>query len=208
MGRRTGIRSWGLVIASIVLAGCGPSLYEIGLPALPAAVEVRNVERSYAVHGMTRTEIDRSLTAQRVHNVDGRFNGLHSWDLRWQFRFEYRLGQCRMTTVRVRLFSEVTLPEWVDKDRADPGLVQDWERFLQNLRAHEHRHRAIAYEAAREVYRRLSELTATTCHSMEVTANRLAHRVLDRYRDRSRIYDRETRHGATEGVRWPLEQGV
>jgi predicted secreted Zn-dependent protease len=53
------------------------------------------------------------------------------------------------------------------------------------------------------VHRSLRRVTSPDCGSMPARADELARRILRTYQDRNRAYDEETRHGSTEGLRWP-----
>ncbi|MBK9001341.1 MAG: DUF922 domain-containing protein [Myxococcales bacterium] len=58
--------------------------------------------------------------------------------------------------------------------------------------------------AARDVLRKLEKLDAEPdCDSMNREANAAANRIVEEYKAKDKAYDKETRHGATQGARFP-----
>ena len=193
------------LMLALGVAGCGtpPPGYEAP-PPLPTGVVAEVRERPYRVQGVTEAEIARSLAMnRRPGEGGGRYSGSYSWQMRWSFQYGPARGGCRMRSVRLRLRSEMQLPEWVDRERADSALIAAWDTYIERLRRHENRHQVHAHSAARDVYRMLKRFTAPTCATMESRANARARRILERYREKDRRYDEETRHGLLEGVAWP-----
>lgn len=198
-----------VVAAALLVAGApvGPASGQ-GLVAdvsLPREIDTDEREVPYRVTGSTAAELRQSIWDEGPE-VDGRsWSGYTTWHVRWRYDYATVSGECRMQTVDVSFRSRVRLPRWDPPDDADPRLVADWRAYVAALREHEYGHRDIGARAARDILHRLRSLRLDRCDGMEERANTLAHRILDRYREREDAYDRRTNHGERQGAVWPPE---
>ena len=72
------------------------------------------------------------------------------------------------------------------------------------LQTHEDGHKEIGIQAGHDILRTLEGLPSyPTCDELEEAADAAGEGVLDRYREQEIIYDQTTRHGATQGARFP-----
>ena len=124
------------------------------------------------------------------------FDAVTQWryDARWR---NTREGVCDPATVEVTLRLTITLPELTSRDELSPRDQADWDRYLTALAAHERNHLRIALAGAEQM--RTSMRGAPDCAAMQAARARIG----DAIRDANRTYDADTRHGATEGVRYP-----
>ena len=138
------------------------------------------------------------INAQTPLRQDGVYYAHTRWHVQWRFRWTEGAGGCRFTSVNVDLRTEITLPRL---NGASPQQAALFERFMPALREHETGHHRIAQEAARAIDARLRGMPAMdTCPALEAQANREAERILERYREKERQYDRDTGHGKTQGA--------
>lgn len=166
-----------------------------------AAVNEEHAERPYAVYAQPDDTLRQALNAATPFAVDGqRFHGHTHWDVRWTFRWwRDASGRCRITKVTTRLRSEVQLPEL---RRATPDQRALFDRYLPALSRHEQGHVQFGRDAARAIDQGIAELpTASDCATLERQANALGHRLLREHAERERQYDRDTRHGASQGAK-------
>jgi predicted secreted Zn-dependent protease len=138
------------------------------------------------------------INAQTPIRQDGVHYARTQWNVSWRFRWNEGPGGCRFTSVNVNLRTEITLPRL---NGASPQQAALFERFMPALREHETGHHQIAQEAARAIDAQLRGIPAMdTCPALEAQANRDAQRILERYREKERQYDRDTGHGKTQGA--------
>jgi len=97
-----------------------------------------------------------------------------SWYIRWS-------GSCA-----VSLEIDYTYPRWTDRDSAPSRLRERWDRMLTNLTLHEEGHGQIGLDAAREIH-------DTQCEGDPT-------KIIDKWVRYEKKYDKETRHGAGQGV--------
>jgi predicted secreted Zn-dependent protease len=128
--------------------------------------------------------------------------GRTTWNVTWRAQWS-GAPQCRVTLAEVQLRTRVTLPRWTPPAGAPPALVAQWGTFLRALAVHEAGHAAHGAEAAREVRRELERVVMPSCGMMQLRTRDVAEAILERYRARTRDYDVQTRHGATQGATWP-----
>ena len=159
---------------------------------------------SYDVDGLSATEIRRDLDRRGPLSAGKRFDARTEWKVHWWFDLERVPGGCRATRVRVDLEVVVLLPRWRQPADASAELVRRWQGYLTALREHEDGHSAIGTSAADEIQAALSDQPlGASCALAEQRANRTGHDIVARHNRRDEQYDRDTRHGATQGARFP-----
>jgi predicted secreted Zn-dependent protease len=217
------MRAIGLALALLLLAGCGheertgdatprsPAIaatttdeQELPARANPRVV-VRTRLRPYDVAGTSADELraamERLGPKDRVSGTP--YAGFTRWRIEWSYNYA-RAAACAVTGVRVVARIQITLPRWRRTRRADPSLAAEWKRFVAALRRHEDGHAAIARSAARRIARRLRLLgTFRSCARLERAADAAGARILEEARAAETAYDERTRHGDTQGARFP-----
>lgn len=166
-----------------------------------AAVIEEHAERPYSVDAQPAETLRQALNAATPITANGqRFHGHTRWNVRWTFRWGHEAsGSCRITEVTTRLRSEVQLPE-LRRATADQRAL--FERYLPALSRHEQGHVQFGRDAARAIDQGISQLPAAAdCATLERQANSLGHRLLREHAEREKQYDRNTRHGASQGAK-------
>ncbi len=103
-----------------------------------------------------------------------------------------------MTWIAIELESSIHVPQWADREAADPALVAMWDAYVLALRIHEYTHREYLFGQARDVSRELYRVESTTCDSMQEMANSTAARITDRYGQMNERFDE-----ANGAIPWP-----
>ncbi|RYF70781.1 MAG: DUF922 domain-containing protein [Comamonadaceae bacterium] len=167
-----------------------------------AAVIEEHTTRPYAVHAQATASLRQALNAATpITEGVQRFHGYTRWHVRWTFRWqpEPTSGRCRITEVTTRLRSEVQLPEL---RTASPDQRALFDRYLSALSLHEQGHVQFGRDAARAIDEGIAQLPiAPDCATLEREANALGHRLLREHTEREKEYDRNTRHGASQGAK-------
>lgn len=169
----------------------------------PIAIEEKLVQ--YPIEGDTASELLSQM--EKLGPVDGnegkRYQGNTSWSVRWNFMMMPQPGGvCRLEQVAVTLQVTMTLPEWQPKRHADTLLKSRWPAFLSALTNHEMGHRANGVRAAFAVRDAPAGVApASGCRQLGDAANAAAKAALDARQGADAAYDRETEHGARQGIR-------
>ncbi|MGP1684645.1 MAG: DUF922 domain-containing protein, partial [Giesbergeria sp.] len=121
------------------------------------------------------------------------------WNVHWNFWWHSDgAGRCRITRVRTRLTTTVQLPQLYGGTAVQRAA---FERYAKALRHHELGHVQWGRDAAQAIDRGIAALPeAANCTALERDANALAKRLLADHVLREPEYDRNTRHGATQGA--------
>jgi len=160
--------------------------------------------RYYSVVGSTPQLIRQSMNAQRRGHVKGGYDAYVSWFLNWHFSYDDDLRGCRITTVASDINVSYTLPLWADREQASSQTKVHWKKYYDALLAHEYGHRDWGVRAAKSIEQKLLAMDyERDCLVLRMKAQRVASRVLANYLRQENRYDRDTRHGATQGAAFP-----
>lgn len=192
------IRSYCVFVAvSAVLNACL-------LPA-QAAVTLDDHVEHYRISGSTPSDLRREMSAQGPQGAGGRrFDGYTRWYVSWNYRYNNTGGGCTIASVTTRVKVTITLPQWRNESRADSTTRAQWSRYLAALELHEQGHRRHGVDAANEVDQAIAAMpSASNCDALGANANALGMSILRKYNQRDLDYDRDTKHGAAQGARFP-----
>lgn len=146
----------------------------------------------YDVSGNSAMEIRDALKHRHTH---GGFDGYTSWHVSWNWP---GLGQhnCDLDSAELQTSIRVRLPRWHVPRNADPALILKWNSYLGSLAHHEQGH----VQLARQGFAKMQQiLQRSTCDEAHAKLNV----VLDEMRQADLRYDAETRHGHTQGAKFP-----
>jgi predicted secreted Zn-dependent protease len=164
------------------------------------------VERSeyYEVVGSSPNELRAAIDHVRPTDPAGEpHDAVTSWDVRWQFRLAKTASGCAVTSFGTSVEIVTTLPRWSNR-QAGSALAARWDKYLAALESHEREHVQITLRATRMIHEQLSQFgTGLTCALLEESINAKGHALLDELASEHETYDRRTRHGASQGVRFP-----
>jgi len=172
---------------------------QAGLAAGSPSVSIKT--NYYVVGGTNVTLIRHSMSVARPFATTNAFDAFTHWNVRSDFQFRPSGGSWALHSPRVNASITVTLPRWIPGLPVSPELIQIWSEYVTNLTRHEIGHIQFALEAAEEVQRRLESMpryaTAPEAHR---AAQAVVNEVIEDFRAREREYDRQTRHGRTQGA--------
>jgi predicted secreted Zn-dependent protease len=162
-------------------------------------------QRFYDVYGYSAQEVRRALNQFGPRDKSGkRFDAWTQWQVRWRFRYEPSNSGCYFSSIRVSLSGSVTMPQWENYADADRNLQQRWDQYISALQAHEDQHFAHGRQAAQAIEALGRNFTIRgDCESISDIFNAEAQAIVERYRQADIAFDRATRHGRTQGVRFP-----
>jgi len=127
----------------------------------------------YPIRGVTSAELKQQM---RENGKEGWW-GYAEWYVQWS------------RTCQVTVSIDYTLPKWENEGEAPVELQDAWNSMLANLAMHELGHGRHGLIAG-------NEIVASNCagNPRDVT---------DWWAEQDKVYDRETRHGETQGVQLP-----
>ncbi len=168
-------------------------------------MEVSVTENPYELRGAVASELRDEMNRGGPLDRDGvRHDAYTGWSVTWTYPYARSSAGCATGPVRVTVFVTYTLPHWTPPARARDPLRRRWLRYVENLRVHEDVHRDIGVNAAEEIRRRMEALAPRpTCGALELAADAVSARLLGKYRNVERTYDRDTHHGASQGASFP-----
>lgn len=196
-------------IAIVLAVALGLPVTDAAVVTAPDAIPVTLNEKlvRYAIKGDTTRELIEQMAKVGPFDEQAgkRFQGYTFWATQWTFDMAARPdGSCGLEHAQIALEVMMTLPEWHPNRHADPRLEQAWPGYLANLTGHEMGHRANGVKAAFAVRDALAAMAPMTdCQALAAAANASANAVLDGYKGADAEYDRQTNHGAAQGMRLP-----
>jgi predicted secreted Zn-dependent protease len=148
----------------------------------------------YAVTGTNFREIRQSIARARPWKDD--FDGDTRWRVAWNFNTVQTANGCACTGFHTTTTLTITAPRWTPPAGVLPEVKEQWTRYFTNLLQHEAGHARLALDAASEIQKRISAVTAgPDCAQLRDTINQRAEKVVADYRAREAEYDRRTEHG-------------
>lgn len=154
---------------------------------VPHGVELDLRDETYLVYGSTTAELRESIE----QNNPGRGGaGWSQWSFAWEWDYDQkgRAGTCALGEVRVEVEVVHVLPSWDPPQEADSALVQDWDRFFNELRAFHYGYRDVVVEQARRMHRHLERVAGPSCRMTGNEADRIARNLYEEAKELAQAY--------------------
>ena len=192
--------SW-LIIALSACATTHPE--NPALDAWPAGVSGETEVVYYDVHGRTAAELIADMRRFGPKSATGTiYYGETHTPLSWEYRTRSDGSMCSLRDIRMHASAKITLPAWRPPVDTMSGLWADWKQSMAGLELHEIGHKDISARYALVIMRKLREVN-TFCSSFNDEARRVTDALLVQLRVEHEHYDRDTRHGLTQGSAFP-----
>jgi predicted secreted Zn-dependent protease len=152
----------------------------------------------YDITGSTANELRRSMDKLRPKDpYDGNkpVDSYTDWYISWNWP-GYGTDPCDLSAAVVTYTIKVIMPRWKAPANAFPELVAKWEKYIQSLVLHEKEH---VTNIANNYLHVKTAIQSGTCSTAEAKAQK----ALDVLREFDSRYDRETKHGETQGAVFP-----
>jgi predicted secreted Zn-dependent protease len=156
----------------------------------------------YDISARTGRGLIHEMGARGPLGQDGR---RYPANTRWHVALHYLVqpipGGCKLIDFTVTVEGTMTLPRWIDSNAAPRSLVRSWDAMAAAMRVHESGHYAHGIEAAREIGAlREAFPRAADCRALDKEIDGNARAILDKYAALDAQYDRDTKHGQTQGA--------
>jgi predicted secreted Zn-dependent protease len=152
----------------------------------------------YDITGSTARELRASMDKLRPkdpYDKDRPVDAYTDWYVSWTWP-GYGTDDCDLSATVVDYRIQVILPHWEPPANAFPELVNQWKAYINNLVLHEKGH-------VDNILNHYLDVKAAIQNATCSTAEAEAQSVLDQLRQFDSNYDRETRHGETQGAVFP-----
>lgn len=159
----------------------------------------------YDIVGRSAQELRDQMNAKGPTGRRGdRVDGHTHWKTSWKFRYAPSGEGCTFTSIEVVTAGIITLPRWTGEADASGALAKQWGDFSAALLRHEKGHFAHGLKAAGEIEALgRSFRVPGSCATIESEFAQQAKAIIDKYRAADAAFDADTRHGKTQGVRFP-----
>lgn len=165
-------------LAGAVLAG--GFVLVAPLPA-PAQTVITKSFSYFPVRGTTAADLDAALSrgGPMLRGTGARHPGATEMQFGGSVTYAEGGGRCGVDSARITLDTNIILPRWTQRQRADADLALIWDTLAADIKRHEERHAEIARQYARRLQTELESLRPRPdCEAMEAEVARLTDEIL------------------------------
>ncbi|MGY4397486.1 putative secreted Zn-dependent protease [Sphingomonas sp. UYAg733] len=151
----------------------------------------------YDVAGITASDLRLAIDEVRPTDPhDGKkVDALSNWGMTWSQKGDGK-GGCDLASITLSFSATVVMPRLTAPASLSPELRARWQIYIAALEKHEAGHLRYAYDHHDEV---LTAIRGATCATIDAAATAAIEKI-DQYNIE---YDRQTRHGETQGAVFP-----
>lgn len=174
-------------------------------PAANAAPEQRLNNVYYSVTGDTAEDLWADvMTKTPVAHNGNKYVAYTRWQVNWRFWWHDDGSTCEINKVKTSLDITYTLPRLEPTSTTPDTVAKRWEGYYAALFEHEQGHKDLGLQAANEVENGILAMgPRDSCAQLELDANNIGKKVIDRYGQIEKEYDRSTNHGLNTGAVFP-----
>ena len=172
-------------------------------------VKVDQTLENYNIRGRNSTELRAAMDAKGPLNkkLDKRFDARTDWAIDWTFKWDKSLaekGIYRVSQWTIQLKVKVILPHWENTNDGLPFEQRQWQVYQARLQLHEAGHVKLAERAAAALNEAFPTISFFPSRKkLEEAIRARAEKILSKHKAFHSDYDRHTRHGKTQGARFP-----
>jgi predicted secreted Zn-dependent protease len=172
--------------------------------ALQRLREVPGVEISrYLIRGATAAALREQLDSNGPVDWDGKRGDAYThWNVVWRWQISQD-GRPSFQSPFIHTSIRVTLPRWEPPPNTQRQLVESWHKFMRALIEHEILHAQNAAQIGAKITEQIGARVKSSPELELSEANSIAKAAIDSARAWDRELDHETKHGKTQGVRFP-----
>lgn len=159
----------------------------------------------YEVAGATAQEVRADLNRHGPLDGSGkRSDAITRWYVRWTFKYRPAGGDCAITELAAAVNVAILFPRLKQDASISAALRQAFDTFAENLLLHERGHADNAIDAGKRIENAIRTMAPErNCPDLARAANALGHSLVKEANQWDIDYDARTRHGATQGVKFP-----
>ena len=156
----------------------------------------------YQVTGVSvselRTEMDQKGPGQGL----AKYDAYTKWRIDWNWPRPIS-GKPIFSKTKVNYQITVVLPNWTSRENASKPLIEKWDNFLDKLCYHELGHIEHVTKNYQKIHQAISKRALENKELSTTEANQIATNILKDIRRLDGLYDQSTKHGRTQGVKFP-----
>jgi predicted secreted Zn-dependent protease len=155
--------------------------------------------RYYDISGTKVDDLRNQINSRFAKYYGG--DAFTQWQVKWSFRWVRRGLSCEIRDVAVDVNATMTLPRWVNYEKAPRVLQSMWDVYIQELTEHENIHLAYAGQTAQAIERLLSTMDGRdSCRELKKDANKRAYARLKQTIKKERHFDYIAHHDMKHGA--------
>jgi predicted secreted Zn-dependent protease len=172
-------------------------------------VKVEKQVENYNIRGRNSTELRAAMNTKGPldKKLDKRFDARTDWAIGWTYKWDQSLaekGIYRLSQWTIQLKVKVILPRWENSSDGLPFERRRWQVYEACLQLHEAGHVKLAERTAADLDEDFSTIRFFSSRDKLEEAVRVrAQKILSKHTAYHLDYDRRTRHGKTQGARFP-----
>lgn len=141
---------------------------------------------------------DAASIATPIRHKDKKFLGNTFWRHHWTYKYNTNRKHCFITQLTLTTDITITLPKLTNARLKQQKL---FDAYLIKLQAHETNHAKLALQYNDNLERALKQIKPrTSCAQLDRVINNTAKQYSKALKQANARYDKQTNHGATEGV--------
>ncbi len=126
--------------------------------------------------------------------------GTTKWKVWWVWSWKYKNNRCYMKNVDAFVDIEYMMPKLAIKTYT-ADILFIWDKWYSRLEKHEQNHARYALETAKLGQKEILNIPSERkCEQLNASAELLSKELVEKLRQKNRLYDMRTIHGRTEGA--------
>ncbi|MEM5472489.1 DUF922 domain-containing protein [Hoeflea sp. AS60] len=158
-----------------------------------SAPEIKKTYSYFTISGLTGADLERELSKHGplLAETGARHPGATKIKLGGSVDYQKADRRCRVLDAKVTLETQLTLPRWKDRNRANRETVLVWDTLYSDIKRHEERHAEIARQWARKLEQALESLyPQSTCERMEARVAETSKSIIEKHSADQQRFDR------------------
>ncbi len=139
------------------------------------------LDKEIALHGPVVSGVGKAIASTRVRMLP-------------DIRYDTSAGKCRVSSAKIRVRADITLPRLTDRGRVDRKLGRAFSNIEEYARQHEAVHVQIAEDHAAMAEERILRLPAQqSCESLSAQAASVFRKVMEKHEAAQLAFDEQER---------------
>jgi len=178
----------------------------LAMPTLAVSEPIVDIKTDYyLVSGKTASGIRNNLNMKTPIREGGiKYDARTDCFVKWNFWWNEYNGLCTITKVKTSVDVQYVLPKLDTSIFLPKSLKRKWGTYMKALLQHEGGHKDLGVRAANEIEKKIGNMAArSSCKQLEIDANRIGDKILEKFRDLEKEFDSKSNHGTKDGAVFP-----
>jgi predicted secreted Zn-dependent protease len=160
------------------------SFFSVMPITLHAETSVTKQISYYTIEGKTAEDLDQALALKgpRATTSGMGHPGITKINFGGDVTFVSTDKTCKIDKINVTLSTEIELPRWKNRRRADADLALSWDVLSSDIKRHEERHAEIAKQYAQKLDEALGTIgTRKTCEALQKKVSAITQKIMSEH---------------------------